>query len=252
MEMTNGYYWTRLKLPGAHWRPVEWKDGSWLGAGLSDYGEHEIDVGPRIPGPFASSVKLYTKSSQMLSDLPFDWLTEVNEPEPPPDGSYIRVLMSGRDMVDETGVAEVCSVQYRDGHYRVLGTEKQIEGFATQNEAIAALAEHLREKNRGKFGCTEYLMQRGPEEPLADGIFTSLMCPTCKVPVTKHGMDFRKPNFECPKCSRRFVSIGTGERGARKYGLELIGHQWFLRARAGGFTEDQAELIRKMFEALEK
>lgn len=250
MEMKNGWYWTRLKFPGAHWRPVEWKDGSWVGGDVGDYGEHEIGVGPRIKGPFEPLVKLYTESSQMLSDLPFDWLQEVNEPEPPPDGSYVRVLMSGRDMVDETGVAEVCNVQYRDGQYRAVGSEMKLEGFSTQNEAIAAFAEHLREKNKGKFGPKEYFCQRGPEEPLANGMFTSLMCPTCEVPVTKRGMDLRKQNFECPKCRRRFVSIGTGERGERKYGLELIGIGWYRQAITGGFTEDQAEVIRLLFEAL--
>jgi hypothetical protein len=243
--MRNGFYWTR-KLPNGRWLPSEWASGSWLCVDLLDCAQQQIEIGDWIPAPGESSVELYTSGLEMLSSLPF----ALEFPESPLEGSYNRVTMAGRNMIDETGVAEVCVVTYSQDSYQASGEGFEVGGFATENEAIAAFAKHLREKNKGKFTGAEEWAARGPEEPDATGYggrFAPLMCPTCGVPPTKLGTDMRRDDFKCPKCGNRFERIKTGEM---RYGLESVGHQWLLKAREAGFTEEQAEVIRKFFEAL--
>ena len=143
------------------------------------------------------------------------------------------VVMSGKDMVPETGEAEVAFVQVIDGKYTVAG---QPGTFETDNAALAAYGSYLREKNKGKWTqAADWRKQQAATQP--DPYPTPLICPDCEVPLVFFGDD-----LNCPKCKSSFAHKGS-------FGgiVERI-VPFVQKAEAAGFTAEQAEFLRRELE----
>lgn len=75
-----------------------------------------------------------------------------------------QIIMSGRDMLNSVGLADVAALEIINGKYYIANEERipyvlgegipervGRRSFATENEALAALAKDIRKKNRGKW-----------------------------------------------------------------------------------------------------
>jgi hypothetical protein len=175
------------------------------------------------------------------------------EKEKAPEFSKLQAYMSANGMIGETGEAEAVIIE-RDGEqYKIHGYPG---AFRSLYSALSSLGDALRKKNKGKWSNGKDGMTRGPEEPMATGMFTPLLCPACEVPLVR-GVAGGKPfdiswsapgTWYCRKCQSRYTYAGPGK--VEPFDGMVAGKMWVSQALAAGFSEDQAELIRRLFEAL--
>jgi hypothetical protein len=156
--------------------------------------------------------------------------------------SFTEVIMSGRNMVDETGVAEVIGIVFSETGFTVKGREEELGAFQTENEAIAAVADELRKRNEGKWHNGKDLDSYSgePEYP------PTLRCPDCECALLKptglkSWRDLRN-KWQCPKCRKEYT---VKDRMTHPI-IELASAEFTRKAIAAGFTEAQAELLLSM------
>ncbi len=166
-----------------------------------------------------------------------------NLPEDMAPNSFSRVLMSANGMIDETGEASAYFVCCVGGKYLIDGFPGE---FDTENAAIAELGKRLYGENKGKWSAWKDIAGRGPEEPLATGMFAPVACPVCegnlnkyKVPLAFGRSEKYVDRMWCPKCQKKFV-VENGVAGDPE--LKFIN-----TAVLFGLNEDVARLLWDTF-----
>lgn len=159
-----------------------------------------------------------------------------------------HVMMAGKDMVPDNGEAEVVTIKTENGTSFVHSHEVSIYNdrlFYSENEVIAAVAMKLREVNAGKWDANnDVASYQGMNEGDAATFFPTLKCPTCGIALQRPmGSTYQEHTWICPQCNDKFVV--TDRESAT---VENITHSFRDAAIAGGFTEQQAEFLKKVLD----
>ncbi len=133
----------------------------------------------------------------------------------------MRVIMTGRNMVGDGGVAEVAEVCRYQGKYSLVSHD-DMGTFDTDNAAIEAFGLFLSKKNKGKWSASRDAMS------LSGGEYPVERCPECEGQLIRKsflqpadGWNSVPPNdLWCGKCLK-FVSV-PGWRSRATSGLSDI------------------------------